>query len=178
MVTIDWGDGTPTTAGWVVFMGDDGMGQATFRIKGGPHTYTAPIDMDPYTVSVTVTAAFGGEVFGTVEANVAMPTVSATFATTLIPVNANNDNGSPWKYEDDPDLFLPYIPLTRDFGATNLPVDDPQLVQMTVTIGGGAAGMLDIFPIYRETGRKDFDPIRERRRIYNLPGVLRPSEKK
>ena len=69
--------------------------------------------------------------------NVVARPVSASYETTLIPVNANNDNGSPWK-----SAALPFIPNTRDFAATNLPVDDPQLKLVTVNIGPGAAGTL------------------------------------
>ncbi|MBX9625692.1 MAG: hypothetical protein K2X82_17960 [Gemmataceae bacterium] len=66
--------------------------------------------------------------------------LDVTVGSKFIPVNANNDNGStPWKSDD-----LPFIPKKRDFAATNLPVDDPQLVPVTATIGGGAAGTLSV----------------------------------
>jgi hypothetical protein len=68
-----------------------------------------------------------------------MPTISTAYDTKLIPVNANDDNGSPWKSKD-----LPFIPTTRDFDATNLPVDDEELVRVVVTIGGGYAGTLSV----------------------------------
>lgn len=68
-----------------------------------------------------------------------MRSIHMTFDSKYIPVNANNDNGSPWK-----SAALPFIPTTRDFAATNLPVDDPQLVKVTLNISPGPAGTLSV----------------------------------
>ncbi|HEY8505896.1 MAG TPA: hypothetical protein VIL46_15030, partial [Gemmataceae bacterium] len=65
--------------------------------------------------------------------------VSLAVDTELIPVNANNDNGSPWKDDDHP-----FIPAVRDFDATNLPQDDPELTKVTVTIAGVFWGDLTV----------------------------------
>ena len=80
------------------------------------------------------------------------PTVGIQ-AADLIPVNANNDNFQPvystdtlhevvneadrWKSDD-----LPYIPKVRDFAATHLWQDDPQLLPVTLTVSGNLAGTL------------------------------------
>ena len=73
------------------------------------------------------------------------PTISVNIASPLIPVNANNDNHDPmndaqpvWK------LDKPYIPFIRDFDATNLWQDDPQLRPMTISVSPGPAGALTI----------------------------------
>ncbi len=54
----------------------------------------------------------------------------------VIPVNANNDNGSPWVQGNT------FIPTIRDFDKVNLTRPDPQLIAASVTVTGGGAGQL------------------------------------
>ena len=103
-------------------VGDDPI---TFGFNTPPRPLVDGVGM-MFGVSRVETTAAGGQLVTPGK----MPTIFAT-GNTLIPVNANNDNGSAWKSAN-----LPFIPSKRDFDATNLPVDDPQLVPVTVTIGG------------------------------------------
>jgi hypothetical protein len=71
-----------------------------------------------------------------------LPSVKINATDTLIPVNADNDNGSPWKSADQP-----FIPSKRDFDptATNLPRDDLELRMISVTVWTwGLAGTLTV----------------------------------
>jgi hypothetical protein len=100
---------------------------------------TPPTPIDKHAWAETGLPATGVAVSGEVAAPGKPPTIAAAYGTTLIPVNADNDNGSKWK-----SAALPFIPSTRDFDAVNLPVDDPELIPVTVTIGGGYAGTLSV----------------------------------
>ncbi len=77
------------------------------------------------------------------------PTITAKLDD-LIPVNANNDNGSPWKPGQK------FIPTKRDFNATNLLVNDPELRLLKITITGGLAGILYVEDFAPADGAVDF----------------------
>jgi hypothetical protein len=80
-----------------------------------------------------------------------MPTVSLAASKDEILLNANNHNWQPpAPGSPDPDAGRwksakqTFIPAKRDFDATNLWQDDPDLEALTVTIGGGYAGTLEV----------------------------------
>jgi hypothetical protein len=105
-----------------------------------------------YTVTFTVPAGFGLSTPGVLSVTLTQQSPSAeadaglipppasignlVLATTLIPVNANDDNGSPIKPGTNG------IPTVRDFNATDLPKNDPQLIASTLSIQTFVPGTL------------------------------------
>ncbi|HEY2785950.1 MAG TPA: VCBS repeat-containing protein [Fimbriiglobus sp.] len=149
-------DDLSPTLGWDVAhnapLGQDYSGVVWHGPEEGTHlnptqTATFSFTTDPRPIGhIAATAAddgysylASGEVLGPKE----KPSVSATFDTKYIPVNANNTNWNPngtaprWKSEAQKN-----IPFKRDFEATNLWQADPELIPVTVRVFGGYGGTL------------------------------------
>lgn len=90
----------------------------------------------------------------------------------LIPVNANNDNGSPWVSS-----VQKFIPSRRDFDMEDLPVADMQLQPITVTATNtGPGGVVRMSSSSTGDGRVQFWEDRQKNR--RLTSITVPANQK
>jgi hypothetical protein len=176
---VDFNTQVANAADWQSSTGEEGFADGT-TIDGVGLNYmnaypgesewlsftTPPTPIDKHAWAETGLPATGVAVYGEVAAPGKPPTIDVNFGTELIPVNADNDNGSKWK-----SAALPFIPSTRDFDAVNLPVDDPELVPVTVTIGGGYAGTLTVWAESTGEGSVDFWQDRKKQVAFDSQNI-------